>query len=83
MPGSTPPPWNGLNKPHRQHRRCPTVWSPEQIALRQNVEFPDDESSFISYEAICWSLLIEGRGALKRDLVTCLRTRRVLREPSA
>src|SRR6478735_9503051 len=35
----------------------------------------------ISHEAIYQSLFIEGRGALKRELVTCLRTGRALREP--
>jgi len=45
------------------------------------VEFPDDESMRISHEAIYQSLFIEGRGALKRELVTCLRTGRALRAP--
>ncbi len=31
VPGPTPPPWKGLNKPHRQDRRWSTAWSPEQI----------------------------------------------------
>jgi IS30 family transposase len=35
----------------------------------------------ISHEAIYQSLFIEGRGALKRDLVWCLRTGRALRAP--
>lgn len=35
----------------------------------------------ISHEAIYQSLFIEGRGALKRELVACLRTGRALREP--
>ena len=81
--GPTPPPWKGLNKPHRQDRRWSTAWSPEQIAQRLKVEFPDDESMRISHEAIYQSLFIEGRGALKRELVTCLRTGRALREPRA
>jgi len=83
VPGPTPPPWKGLNKPHRQDRRWSTAWSPEQIAHRLKVDFPDDESMRISHEAIYQSLFIEGRGALKRDLVTCLRTGRALREPRA
>jgi IS30 family transposase len=37
----------------------------------------------ISTEAIYQSLLIQGRGALKRDLVACLRTGRALRVPRA
>jgi len=37
----------------------------------------------ISHEAIYQSLFIQGRGALKRELVMCLRTGRALREPRA
>jgi IS30 family transposase len=37
----------------------------------------------ISHEAIYQALFIEGRGALKRELVACLRTGRALREPRA
>uniref|UniRef100_UPI0012979430 IS30 family transposase n=1 Tax=Cumulibacter manganitolerans TaxID=1884992 RepID=UPI0012979430 len=81
VPGPTTPPWKGLNKPHRQDRRWSTAWSPEQIAQRLKVEFPEDESMRISHEAIYQSLFIEGRGALKRELVTCLRTGRALRAP--
>ena len=83
VPGPTTPPWKGLNKPHRQDRRWSTAWSPEQIAHRLKVDFPDDEFMRISHEAIYQSLFIEGRGALKRELVTCLRTGRALREPRA
>jgi len=83
VPGPTPAPWKGLNKPRRQDRRWSTAWSPEQIAQRLNVDFPDDESMRISHEAIYQSLFIQGRGALKRELVTCLRTGRALREPRA
>ena len=81
--GPTPPPWKGLNKPRRADRRWSLAWSPEQIAQRLKIEFPDDESMRISHEAIYQSLFIEGRGALKRELVTCLRTGRALRQPRA
>jgi IS30 family transposase len=81
--GPTPPAWKGLNKPHRADRRWSLAWSPEQIAQRLKVDFPDDESMRISHEAIYQSLFIEGRGALKRELVACLRTGRALREPRA
>lgn len=79
--GPTPPPWKGLNKPRRQDRQWSLAWSPEQIAHRVKVDFPDDELMRISHEAIYQSLFIEGRGALKRELVACLRTGRALREP--
>lgn len=79
--GPTPPPWMGLNKPHRADRRWSLAWSPEQISHRLKIDFPDDESMRISPEAIYQSLFIEGRGALKRELVACLRTGRALRQP--
>jgi IS30 family transposase len=79
--GPGTPTWKGLNKPHRQDRRWSTAWSPEQISHRLEIDFPDDESMRISHEAIYQSLFIEGRGALKRELVTCLRTGRALRAP--
>jgi IS30 family transposase len=58
-------------------------WSPEQIANRLKVEFPDDESMRISHEAIYQALYVQGRGALQRELVACLRTGRALRVPRA
>lgn len=79
--GPDTPAWKGLNKPHRQDRRWALAWSPQQISHRLMIDFPDDESMRISHEAIYQSLFIEGRGALKRELVTCLRTGRALRQP--
>jgi IS30 family transposase len=56
-------------------------WSPEQISKRLRVDFPDDESMRISHEAIYQALYVQSRGALKRELVACLRTGRALRVP--
>ncbi len=56
-------------------------WSPEQIARRLRLEFPDDESMRISPEAIYQSLYVQGRGELRRELTRCLRTGRALRKP--
>jgi IS30 family transposase len=81
--GPTVPEWKGRNKPRRQDRRWTTCWSPEQIANRLPLDFPDDESMRISHEAIYQALYVESRGALKRELVSCLRTGRALRVPRA
>jgi transposase, IS30 family len=56
-------------------------WSPEQIARRLVLEFPDDESMRISHEAIYQSLYVQGRGELRRELTKCLRTGRAVRRP--
>ncbi len=81
--GPPGPQWKGRNKPHRGDRRWVAGWSPEQIANRLKVDFPHDESMRISHEAIYQALYVEGRGALKRELVACLRTGRALRVPRA
>jgi IS30 family transposase len=75
--------WKGRNKPHRGDRRWVQGWSPEQIARRLPVDFPDDDSMRISHEAIYQALYVQGRGALKRELVACLRSGRALRVPRA
>lgn len=79
--GPPAPRFTGRNKPHRKDRRWSMAWSPEQIANRIKLDFPEDESMRISHEAIYQSLYIQGRGALKRELVWCLRTGRALRAP--
>ncbi len=81
--GPSPAPWKGRNKPRREDRRWALAWSPEQIANRLKIDFPDDGSMRISHEAIYQALYIESRGALKRELVACLRTGRALRVPRA
>jgi IS30 family transposase len=73
----------GRRHGRRTDRRWAKSWSPEQISNRLWVDFPDDEAMRISHEAIYQSLYIQGRGALKRELVACLRTGRALRVPRA
>ena len=73
--------WKGRRHGPRQDRRWGTSWSPEQIARRLEVDFPDDDAMRISHEAIYQALYIQGRGALKRELIACLRTGRALRVP--
>jgi IS30 family transposase len=71
----------GRRHGRRADRRWAKAWSPEQISNRLRVDFPDDETMRISHEAIYQALYIQGRGALKRELVACLRTGRALRVP--
>jgi IS30 family transposase len=59
------------------------AWSPQQIAERLRVDYPDNTMMRISHEAIYQALYIQSRGALKRELTACLRTGRALRVPRA
>jgi IS30 family transposase len=64
----------------RVHRYLEQRYSPEQIAGRLRVEFPDDPEMRVSPETIYQSLYVQSRGALRRDLTRCLRTGRALRQ---
>ena len=75
--------WIGRRHGRRKDRRWARSWSPEQIANRLRLDFPDDQSMRVSPEAIYQSLYIQGRGALRRELIACLRTGRALRVPRA
>lgn len=75
--------WIGRRHGPRQERRWATAWSPEQIANRLCIDFPKDDSMRISHETIYQALYVQGRGALRRELVACLRTGRPLRVPRA
>lgn len=55
--------------------------SPEQIAGRLREDFPDDPEMWVSHETIYQALYVQGRGALKQELVKHLRTGRSLRKP--
>jgi len=76
-------PWTGRRRGPRKSRRWAASWSPEQIANRLPVDFPDDETMRISHEAIYQALFVQGRGGLRRELTACLRTGRALRVPRA
>ncbi len=54
-------------------------WSPQQIAARLKLEFPDDPSMQVSHETIYQSLFVQARGALRKDLTRCLRSGRTRR----
>ena len=83
VPGPTVGSWSGRRHGRRQDRHWATSWSPQQIAHRLRLEYPDDDSMRVSPEAIDQALYIQGRGALRRELTACLRTGRALRVPRA
>src|SRR5690625_466845 len=72
-------PWKGRRHGRRADRRWGSCWNPEQISRRLRIDFPEDATMRISYEA----LYVQGRGALRRELSACLRTGRALRVPRA
>ena len=64
-------------------RRLEQNESPEQIANRLPLDFPDDPEMRVSHETIYTSIYVQGRGALRRDLAGHLRTGRAMRKPRA
>src|ERR1700676_959941 len=54
-------------------------WSPQQISGWLKTEYPKDESLRVSHETIYRSLFIQARGALKKELIQHLRSKRRIR----
>ncbi len=54
-------------------------WSPEQIAGWLKCTYPYDENRQVSHESIYKSLFIQARGALKKELLQQLRSKRAIR----
>jgi IS30 family transposase len=54
-------------------------WSPEQISGWLKTQYPDDPSLRVSHETIYRSLFIQARGALKKELLDHLRSKRRMR----
>jgi len=55
-------------------------YSPEQISGWLKREYPDDEAMRVSHETIYRTLFVQARGALKRELLVHLRSRRMMRK---
>jgi IS30 family transposase len=60
-------------------RKIKRHWSPEQIAGWLKRSYPDDENQRVSHETIYRTLFIQARGALKKELLQHLRSRRAMR----
>jgi IS30 family transposase len=56
-----------------------TNWSPQQIAGWLKTEFPDDPAMRVSHETIYRTLFVQARGALKKELLAHLRSKRTYR----
>jgi IS30 family transposase len=54
-------------------------WSPQQISGWLKVEYVNDRSMRISHETIYKSLFVQTRGVLRKELISHLRTRRLMR----
>src|ERR1700734_1403217 len=54
-------------------------WSPKQISGWLKTQYPDEESLRVSHETIYRSLFIQARGALKKELMEHLRSKRRMR----
>lgn len=54
-------------------------WAPQQIAGWLKREYPGNEDYHVSHETIYKSLYIQSRGALKKELLQYLRSKRVMR----
>ena len=62
-------------------RRLLQRWSPQQIAARLFFDYPSDMSMRVSHETIYQSLFVQGRGALRKELTSYLRSGRTRRKP--
>ena len=61
-------------------RKLREDWSPQQISGWLKREYPEDEAMHISHETIYRTLFVQARGALKRELLAHLRSRRLMRK---
>ncbi|MFE7713139.1 IS30 family transposase [Streptomyces sp. NPDC057486] len=56
-------------------------WSPEQICQVLRARFPDRPEMHVTHETIYQALYVQGRGELRRELTSALRTGRARRRP--
>jgi IS30 family transposase len=64
-------------------RKLEALWFPQQIASWLAETHPDNPEMQVSHETIYQSLFVQGRGALMKELQTCLRTGRAMRRAKA
>jgi IS30 family transposase len=64
-------------------RKLEALWSPQQISAWLAEAYPDDPEMQVSHETIYQSLFVQSRGALRKELHSCLRTGRAMRRAKA
>jgi len=64
-------------------RKLEAKWSPQQISAWLASQYPDRPEMQVSHETIYQSLFVQSRGALRKELHTCLRTGRAMRRAKA
>ena len=64
-------------------RKLEARWSPEQISSWLAETYPEHPEMQVSHETIYQSLFVQGRGALRKELHSCLRTGRAMRRAKA
>jgi len=60
-------------------RKLKCRWAPQQISGWLKRTYPNNQEYHVSHETIYKTLYIQTRGALKKELQQCLRTKRVMR----
>ncbi len=64
-------------------RKLEATWSPEQIAAWLADTYADNPEMHVSRETIYQSLFVQGKGALRKELHTALRSGRAMRRAKA
>ena len=64
-------------------RKLEARWSPQQISAWLASQPPDRPEMQVSHETIYQSLFVQSRGALRKELHSCLRTGRAMRRAKA
>lgn len=66
---------------HWVHAKLRLRWSPDTIARKMALEYPQDTTMRLSPEAMYTYLYVLPKGALKKELLACLRRERKRRHP--
>lgn len=57
------------------------LWSPQQIARKLRLQWPNNPEKTVSHETIYNAIYLHPRGELKRELIACLRHHNQVRKP--